>query len=247
MFFSSDSGIEVSIVIPVYNEEKNVAEAMRRIQAFMSLKGKTWECLIVDDGSLDRTGSIVQEAIAAHAYKNFRIVSSQSNRGKGFVVRQGVLASSGRFVLVTDVDLSSPIKELDKLTKALEEGSDIAIGSRTKRAPGCDVQQSFKRWLAGRIFNCFVRLLVLRGISDTQCGFKCFKKQAAHALFEKQRLDGFSFDIEILRLAQKEGLKIKEVPVMWREGRETRVRLFRDSLRMVRDLFYLRASLISKN
>ena len=232
--------LDVSIVIPVYNEEKNIVEAMRRIQAFMSLKGVPWECLIVNDGSKDSTDRSVREAIESQGYRNFHLLSNSVNRGKGFVVRQGVLASAGRFVLITDADLSSPIKELDKLTKALEEDFDVAIGSRALRSSQCDVQQTFKRWLTGRIFNAFVRVLVLKGISDTQCGFKCFKKEAAHRLFGLQQLDGFSFDVEVLRLAQREGFKIAEVPVMWRQGQQTRVRLFHDSFSMVKDLFHLR-------
>ena len=232
--------MEFSIIIPVYNEEKNIVEAMRRIHAFMSLKNKPWECLIVDDGSTDTTVSVAQKEMAEHAYKDFRILPNQVNHGKGFVVRQGVLECSGRFVLVTDADLSAPIKELEKLTAALEEGYDVAIGSRSVHAPGGDVQQTFKRWLAGRIFNIFVQLLALRGISDSQCGFKCFKKEAAQTLFKKQKLDGFSFDVEILRRAQKDGLKIKEVSVMWRQGQATRVRFFQDSLKMLRDLFIIR-------
>ena len=232
--------LEMSIVVPVYNEEKNIEEALRRIQAFQSLKKEPWECLIVNDGSTDRTEAITRAAIAAQPESHFKLLSNPSNHGKGFAVRQGVLAVSGRFILVTDADLSAPIKELDKLTKALNEGYDIAIGSRALKSPGGDVQQSFKRWLAGRIFNGVVRTLALRGISDTQCGFKCFKKQAAHELFRAQKLDGFSFDVEVLRLAQKRGLRIKEVPVMWRQARDSRVRLFHDSLKMVRDLFYLR-------
>ena len=232
--------MELSIVIPVYNEEKNIEETLRRIEAFQSLKKEPWECLIVNDGSTDGTEAMARAAIASDPDGHFRLFSNPSNHGKGFAVRQGVLAASGRFILVTDADLSSPIKESDKLRKALEDGCDIAIGSRALRSPGGDVQQSFRRWFAGRVFNALVRLLALKGISDTQCGFKCFKKEAAHELFRAQKLDGFSFDVEVLRLAQKRGLRIKEVPVMWRESRQTRVSLFRDSLKMTRDLLYLK-------
>ncbi len=236
----SVSGPAVSIVIPVFNEEKNIEETIRRIQAFMLLKNEPWECLIVNDGSLDKTDALTCAAIAAQPDTNFKLFSNALNHGKGFAVRQGVLAASGRFILVTDADLSAPIKELDKLTKALNDGYDIAIGSRALKSPGGDVQQSFNRWLAGRVFNIIVRLLVLKGISDTQCGFKCFKKEIAHELFRAQKLDGFSFDVEVLRLAERRGLRIKEVPVMWRQSQETRVRLFHDSLKMFKDLFYLR-------
>ncbi|OIO38738.1 MAG: hypothetical protein AUJ72_01985 [Candidatus Omnitrophica bacterium CG1_02_46_14] len=244
---STASDPEISIVIPVYNEEKNITETIRRIQAFMLLKKTSWECLIVNDGSKDRTERVAREAIKSQSDARFKFLSNSENHGKGFVVRQGVLASTGRFILVTDADLSSPIKEIDKLINALNEGYDVAIGSRALRSPGADVQQSLKRRLASRLFNAVVRLLILRGFLDTQCGFKCFKKDAAHELFKAQKLDGFSFDVEVLYLAQRRGLKIKEVPVMWRQSKETRVRLFRDSISMVKDLLLLRGGQGVKN
>ena len=142
--------------------------------------------------------------------------------------------------MVTDADLSAPIKEVDKLLAALEKGADVAIGSRAARAPGCDVRQSFKRHVSGRIFNWIVRRLVLPDIRDSQCGFKCFRRAAADSLFAKQELDGFSFDVEVLYLARKAGLKISEVPVMWSQGADSRVSLIRDSIRMVRDLFKIK-------
>ena len=120
--------LELSVVIPVYNEEKNIAETLRRIRAFMTLKNEPWECLVVNDGSSDRTESITRAVIAAEPENHFKFLSNPLNHGKGFAVRQGVLAASGRFILVTDVDLSAPIKEVDKLTKALNEGFDVAIG-----------------------------------------------------------------------------------------------------------------------
>ena len=236
----ADPSLEISIVIPVYNEEKNIGETLRRIHAFQSLKEEPWECLIVNDGSTDRTEAVARAAIASHPGGHLKLLSNPVNHGKGFAARQGTLAATGRYILITDADLSAPIKEVDKLTKALNEGYDIAIGSRALRSPDGDVQQSFRRWLAGRVFNLMVRLLVLKGISDTQCGFKCFRKEAACELFGAQKLDGFSFDVEVLYLAQKRGLRIKEVPVMWRESRQTRVRLFSDSLKMTKDLFYLK-------
>ena len=233
----------LSVVIPVFNEEKIIAETLRRVRAFFLLKDYPWECVIVSDGSTDRTCERAREAIAvlsAGASSNFRLISNAQNRGKGAAARLGVLAASGRYILLTDVDLSSPIKEVDKLLLALEEGNDVAIGSRALRAPGADVQQSLRRWISGRFFNLVVRVLLLRGFYDTQCGFKCFRKEAAHRLFTLQMLDGFSFDVEVLYLAVKNGMQVKEVPVMWRQGQDTKVKFFRDSYRMVSDLFLLR-------
>ncbi len=235
---SEENLIFLSVVMPVYNEEHCILESIRRIQAFMALKGRPWELVIVSDGSKDETDRLV--AAAAASDPHVKLLVSEKNRGKGATVRRGVLATSGRTILVTDADLASPIKESDKLIAALEEGFDVAIGSRAIRKEGCDVQQSFKRVLSGRLFNFLVQSLVLKGFKDTQCGFKCFKREAALPLFEAQRLDGFSFDVEILYLAVRQGFKVKEVPVMWRAGEKSKVRIFRDAVRMVKELFFLR-------
>lgn len=232
--------VYLSVVIPAYNEEKNIGEALRRVGAFLSLKKFARELLIVNDGSKDRTGEIVREYLKKTSDPDVRLLESETNKGKGASVKRGVLAARGRYVLITDADLSSPIKEADKLIRELGEGYDVAIGSRAVRETDCDVQESLKRYLSGRVFNLFVRAVALSGFADTQCGFKCFKKAAAKALFEKQTLDGFAFDVEILCLARKNGYKIKEVPVMWRQGKDSRVDLFKDSLSMLHDLFYLR-------
>ena len=231
-----------SVVIPLYNEAGKIEETTRRVAAFMSLKKTNWELLLSEDGSTDNTAAIVEAVIQNKKDLTIRLLRSETgfNAGKGEAVRRGVLAARGDYVLVTDADLSSPIKELDKLLAALDEGCEVAIGSRAVRAAGCDVQQSFKRKLSGRIFSGLVRCIALKGFSDTQCGFKCFKKEAARRLFEKQTLKGFGFDVEILRLAQIEGLKVKEVPVMWKEGPDSRVKLLRDSVAMLKDLFYIR-------
>lgn len=233
-----DSAVTLSVVMPVYNEEHCLTESIRRITVFMTLKNWAWELLIVSDGSTDRTDAIAREAASRDTH--VRLLVSEKNSGKGATVRRGVLEASGRYILVTDADLASPIKESDKLIATLEEGFDIAIGSRVIRKTGCDVQQSWQRALGGRVFNFLVQSLVIKGFRDTQCGFKCFKREAARPLFRAQRLDGFSFDVEILCLAVGQGLKVKEVPVMWRAGEKSKVRLFKDSFRMVGELFFLR-------
>ncbi len=233
--------IRLSVVIPAYNEAKNIQEAMRRVAAYMTLKKYSWELIVVSDGSRDETDRMAKEYIAENAERDrFKLLTSEKNHGKGYASRQGILAAKGKYILLTDTDLSSPIKEVDKLISSLEAGADIAIGSRAVREAGADVQQSVKRRLSGRIFNFFVRLFVIRGIKDTQCGFKCFKKEAARTLFEKQKLDGFAFDVEILYLAKKTGFKIREVPVMWKQGADSRVSLFRDSFVMLGDLLRIK-------
>jgi len=230
----------LSVVIPVYNEAKGIAESMRRVEAYMNLRKYSWELLVVSDGSTDETDKRVREFIASRPNALVRLLSAERNHGKGFAARRGVLEARGGYILLTDADLSSPIKEVDKLIRALEGGADMAIASRVVREEGADVRQCFKRWLSGRIFNYFVRLFVIRGIKDTQCGFKCFKSKPAHALFGEQKLEGFAFDVEILYLAKRHGYAIKEVSVMWRQGPDSRVSLLKDSLLMLGDLFKIR-------
>ncbi len=230
----------LSVVIPLYNEERSAAETFRKITAYLSLQKMNWEICAVDDGSKDRTAQVMRDYLQANPKAPIRVLSFHPNHGKGFAVRQGVIAAKGDRVLITDADMSTPIKEIDKLLKAIQGGADIAIGSRALRAPGCDVQQSLKRHVSGRIFNLIVQSVLLPGLKDTQCGFKCLTREAAAAVFSRQRLDGFSFDAEILYLARKQGLKITEVPVMWSQGPDSRVSMLRDSIRMTKDLFKIK-------
>lgn len=233
----------LSIVIPVYNEEKVIGETLRRVDAFLSLDEDGSDILVSSDGSTDRTASIVKDFVRTHPARRVTLIELPKNTGKGAAVRRGVLAAEGRYILVTDADLSTPVKESHKLIQAIDAGCDGAIGSRALRSPGADVQQSLKRRVSGRIFNGFVRAIALGGYHDTQCGFKCFKNETAKALFSASKVDGFSFDVEVLALAKKSGFTIKEVPVMWRQGRRSSVSLVRDSLGMVKDLFRIRRSL----
>ncbi len=230
----------LSIVIPAYNEERNIGEALKRITEFCTLKAWVWELIVVSDGSKDKTNAILAEYLQTHRALPIHAIVNETNSGKGFACRRGIEQAQGQYILITDTDLSSPIKEVVRLIAALEKGADVAIGSRALRAKDCDVQQSFKRHLSGRIFNAIVQMVILPGLQDTQCGFKCFKREAAKKLFKAQVLDGFSFDVEVLYLARKMGYSITEVPVMWMQGMDTRVSLFRDSTRMVQDIFKIK-------
>ena len=233
-------GITLSVVLPAYNEEKLIYDTLRRISAYLDLKGSAWEVLVVDDGSKDRTQDVVLKYIQEHAGQAVRILRFDPNHGKGFAARQGMLAAKGRYVLLTDADLSAPIKESDKLIAAIERGCDVAIGSRGVHAPGCDVRQSFKRRLSGRVFNFFVQALALPGIQDSQCGFKCFSSAATKKIFSEQKLDGFAFDVEALYLARRFGYRIAEVPIMWSEGRDSKINLFCDPILMLKDLLKIK-------
>ena len=237
---SGSQAVQLSVVVPVYNEERNIRETLRRIEVFLSLKDISWEVIVVSDGSWDKTVEIVEEIQRSKPHLPLKFIRSDTNRGKGYTSRRGMLEACGRYVLLTDADLSAPIKEADRLTAALEKGVDVAIGSRATGDKDCDIRQSVKRHISGRIFNFFVQRLVLPGIKDSQCGFKCFTHEAAQKLFSAQKLEGFSFDVEVLYLARKSGYRIAEVPVMWSQGPDSRVSLFRDSILMLRDLFKIK-------
>lgn len=193
--------------------------------------------IVVNDGSADGTAVVVEDFLRDHP--EVRLISYPLNRGKGYAVRQGVLASRGQYVLFSDADQSTPMREVRKLLKALEQ-CDIAIGSRAIRESLIAQYQPFYRVLMGKTFNKFVQLMTVPGIKDTQCGFKCFHGNVARDLFARCRIDGFSFDVEVLYLARRKGLKTKEVGVYWRNSPESRVHPVWHSLQMLRDLFRIR-------
>jgi glycosyltransferase involved in cell wall biosynthesis len=230
----------ISIVIPAFNEEARLPGTLDSILAWLS-KG-TWafaEVLVVDDGSTDGTASAAQQYGRVHPA--VRLLANPGNRGKGYSVRQGILEARGDWILFTDADLSAPIEEVDKLIEAAKrEGAQVAIGSRALDRSLITIHQSFFRQTAGRIFNLLVRTLTGLPFRDTQCGFKLFSRDAARAIFSRQRLDRFGFDVEALWLAAKLGFRIVEVPVRWAHSEGTKVRMFRDSLNMLLDLLRIR-------
>ncbi|HWP48987.1 MAG TPA: dolichyl-phosphate beta-glucosyltransferase [Candidatus Limnocylindrales bacterium] len=228
----------LSIVLPAYNEEKRIPGSLQKMIQYLNNSDYLYEIIVVDDGSTDHTLEVA--TAAATACKNFKIIQNKTNRGKGYAVKTGVLQSKGEIILFSDTDLSTPIEELPKLLKYLQEGYDIAIGSRALPESEVRLHQARGREGMGRIFNFLVQALVIEGIRDTQCGFKCFKRQAAEAIFQKQRLNGFSFDVEILYLARKLGYRIAEVPVVWLNSKETKVSILRDPLYMLMDLLKIR-------
>jgi len=214
---ASTPGVLRSIVIPAYNEESRITSTLERTIAYLSALPGASEIIVVDDGSRDATGAIVQaKAATAPDQVRLRLLRHYPNQGKGASVREGCLAAQGRYILFTDADLATPIEEADKLWSALDQGYDLAIGSRVQ-PDGRDMRASqplYRRWL-GKLYHAFVALVVLRGITDTQCGFKAFTRQAAHYLFGAQQLEGIVFDTEVLFLAQRARLRIAQVPVVW--------------------------------
>jgi len=228
----------LSIVIPAFNEEGRLGASLEKIRAYLAGKPFAAEVVIVDDGSRDRTSDVARAALDGRV--PYRIIRFGENRGKGAAVKAGVLTSAGRAVLFTDADLSAPIEELDKFLPKLEEGFDVVIGSRA--IPGCDIRvpQAPPRQAMGRFFNRLVRLFVMSGCNDTQCGFKLFRREVALELFTRLGTAGFAFDVEILLLARKLGYKVSEVPVVWCDSRPSRVGILRGSWRMLRELLAIR-------
>jgi glycosyltransferase involved in cell wall biosynthesis len=217
--------LSLSVVVPAYNEEQRLPASLTSIETYLQTRPLTdYEILVVDDGSTDGTARCVQEFARDH--RNVRLLSNESNRGKGFSVRHGMLASQGAWVLFTDADLSAPISELPKLEGAVQgSAAAVAIGSRALDPNLVGVHQPAGRELAGRIFNLTMRAVTGLPFLDTQCGFKLYRRDAAQAIFSRQRLDGFGFDVEDLYLARVLGFYVVEVPVRWNNVEGTKVSL----------------------
>jgi len=228
---------ELSIVIPAYNEERRLPETLWRIRSYVEAKRADAEVVVVDDGSTDRTASIVIEASAG--WPALRLVRNEKNSGKGYAVRHGVLEACGRIVLFTDADLSAPIEEADKLLAVLG-AYEIAIGSRAMDRSLIEVHESRFREIAGIIFNKIVRAVTGVAFEDTQCGFKAFLRAPTRIVFEQQRMSWFGFDPEILFLAKRHGLRVVEIPVRWSHNPDTKIKLFSDSLSMFGEVLKIR-------
>jgi glycosyltransferase involved in cell wall biosynthesis len=229
----------ISIVIPAYNEERRLPQALERICAYLKQRGWDGEVIVVDDGSTDQTARIVTEW--QKQIPTLRLVQNGQNRGKGFSVRHGMLEARARIAIFTDADLSSPIEEADKLLGVLGGGRfEVAIGSRAMNRSLITVHQSRLREAAGIIFNKIVQLVTGLEFVDTQCGFKAFAVEKMRPVFEQQRIEGFGFDPEILFLAKRNGLRITEVPVRWAHDADSRVHMVRDSLQMFWELLKIR-------
>jgi len=228
----------LSIVIPAHNEEKRLPPTLEQVFAFLDNQNFEAEVLVVENGSTDRTYELAQSYSAQH--KNLRVIQ-ENGRGKGLAVRHGMLEARGEYRLMCDADLSMPIEETVKFLAPDIADFDIVIASR--EAPG-SVRYNEPRYrhLGGRLINLIIRLLILPGLQDTQCGFKCFRAEAANDLFKRQTLMGWSFDIELLFIARRHGYRIIEVPIDWYYRPESKVNAVRDAMRMIRDIFQIHAN-----
>lgn len=225
----------LSVVIPAFNEAARLPPTLRQIA--LALGTRPHEIIVADDGSFDGTA----EHALALGLPGLRVLRSEHNRGKGDAVRRGMLAARGARRLMTDADLSTPIADLDRLDARLDAGADVAIGSRAVSGAQVEVHQSRYREAMGRAFNACVRALLLPDLHDTQCGFKLWTAAAAERAFACSRLDGFGFDVEVLYVARRAGLRIDEVGVTWRNDAATRVTLGRGA-RAFSDLVAIRCN-----
>lgn len=229
----------LSVVIPAYNEARRLPGTLQRMHAYFATRGIDVEVLVVDNRSSDGTAA----AAAAVAWPAVRILEERDRRGKGAAVRTGVLAARGQYVLFSDADLSTPIEEVEALLAAIDRGADVSIASRGLTASRVEVHQPWYRERMGKAFNALVQVLVLRGIRDTQCGFKCFRAAAVGPLFEPLQTAGFGFDVEVLVRAHDLGMRIAEIPTRWINAPDSRVRPGIDSVRMLLELLAIRRRL----
>jgi dolichyl-phosphate beta-glucosyltransferase len=227
----------VSVVIPAFNEARIISQTLEAVRKYFAIQGSSYEVLVVDDGSQDRTTAIVRDVAARDA--SVRLLAGP-HRGKGAAVRTGVLAARGRWTVFMDADQSTPIDQWERFVPFLAAGANVVIGSRKTPGASVEVHQSPLREFLGRTFTNLTHILVVRA-SDVTCGFKAFDTAVAKHIFSLQRLDGWAFDAEALFIAKRLGHRIYEVPVVWRNDPATKVRMLRDGIAAFRDLLWIRA------
>ncbi|MFH1462218.1 MAG: dolichyl-phosphate beta-glucosyltransferase [bacterium] len=236
--------IHLSVIIPAYNEEKRLPKTLKAIGSYLTKQNYDYEILVVNDGSKDRTAEIVKEL--SSEIKNLRLIDNKENRGKGYVVKQGMLEALGEYRLFADADNSTSIDQMEKVWPELKKGFDIVIGSRDVKGAVLDPPQPFlRKIILGEGFKLYRKIIVgLWKIEDTQCGFKCFTKKATDGIFPKVVISRFAFDPEILVVGKLLGCKIKEIPVVWKNDLESKVKL-KSVIKMAIDLIKIRLNLIA--
>lgn len=227
----------LAVVVPAYNEEPRILPTLKRIREYLKDQDYSWSVTVVSDGSSDRTNEIVEAFCSENPC--FKLNAYKPNRGKGYAVRKGMLETDAELLLFSDADLAAPIEEVEKLLAHMKD-APIAIGSRPLKDSKLEIHQPFYREMLGRASNMLIQLFGVRGIHDTQCGFKLFTHDAAKKVFSRCKLNGFSFDFEALMIARDLGLKIEEVPIRWAHQEGSKVVLWRDAPKALYDLIKLR-------
>ena len=237
--------MDLSLVIPCYNEGFRINNTIDTVTDYLRASGKSYEIIIVDDGSGDDT--LAKARTAAEGRSDIRIIDYKPNKGKGNAVREGVLAAEGDLIAFTDADLSAPIEELDKLLAAIDDGAAVAIGSRAVAHSEIVVHQPLYREIGGKCLNLIIQVFAVPGIHDTQCGFKIFRGAPAKRIFKSSFIDGWGFDIEVLYLARRMGLRIDEIPVRWSHGEGSKISPFRAGLQVLKDIARMRLHVYDAN
>jgi glycosyltransferase involved in cell wall biosynthesis len=233
-----------SAVLPAFNEAVRIRDTLLATMAYLEKVSPQSEIIVVNDGSTDRTGDVVRQVFAEHRFRSALLLENFPNHGKGAAVRKGLLAANWPVAAFFDADLSTPIEELSKIIDPIAAGEvDIAFGSRALDRKLIGRHQPWRREQAGRVFNLIVRLATGLPFWDTQCGFKAFRMQSCRQIIEAAKIDGFGFDVELLLLAQRAGLKLREIPVRWNHYEGSKVHFIHDSLRMLREVMVLRSRL----
>ncbi len=227
----------LSIIIPIFNESKRIKFTLESIIQYLEDKFD-YEIIIVDDGSNDNTFDSIRGIIEVN--RRVKYYANEKNYGKGYSVKRGIFLAEKEYLLFSDADLSTPIEEVENLIKWIEEGYDIAIGSRGLKESKILIKQSFSRRIMSKIFNLLVKILGLSKFNDTQCGFKLFKRETALKIFTKVKVNHFAFDVEVLHLAEKNGYSIKEAPVKWKNEQNSKIRPIIDSLKMLIDILKIK-------
>ena len=226
----------LSIVIPAHNEESRLPGTLEQLFEFLERQAFPYEVIVVENGSSDRTYEIARAFAEGHAA--FRVIQNDQ-RGKGLAIRRGMREARGEYLFFCDADLSMPVAEIGKFLPPQLDSMDIAIASR--EAPGSvRYEEPYYRHLTGRVFNTLIRLLVLPGLQDTQCGFKCIRDEVAADIYPYQTLTGWAFDVELLYIARRRGYRIVEIPIHWYFNADSKISVVRDSLRMFLDLLKIR-------
>ena len=226
----------LSLILPAHNEESRLPACLEKVKEYVTSVNFQIEVIVVENGSHDRTYEIAQDFAKENSWLS---VIQNEAPGKGRAVRTGMLAASGEYRFFADVDFSMPIEEINNFLPPVRSDYDVAIGSREAKGAVRYNEPAFRHF-TGRVFNAIVRLMTVRDIQDTQCGFKCFKAAAAEKLFSVQVLDGWAFDAEVLYIAQKNGMHIVEVPVRWYYDGQSKINVIRDSIKMFKDLLQIR-------
>lgn len=236
--------MKLSVIIPAYNEEGRLPKTLREIDEYLKKQGYQSEIVVVSDGSKDKTGEKVREMIGE--IKNLRLIDNKENHGKGYAVRQGMLAAIGDYRLFTDADNSTSIDQVEKMWSYFDQDYDVVIGSRDVKGAILDPPQPWQRRLVGDIFRSFSQIICgTWGILDTQCGFKGFTKKATLGIFPRTKIDGFAFDPEVLVIAKKSGYKIKEIPILWKNDPESKVK-FKNMVKMGMGLLRIRWNFLTE-